>query len=131
MNTNHIVKLTAVVALLASPVLALAHHSTAVNFNRNVEISVEGVITEYRFQNPHVQILLDVTNDDGEVERWMVERSAKNQLIRSGWTGDEFVVGTRITVFGSEGYRPRSTLLSRAIMPDGTELRPGRILTQQ
>ncbi len=60
-----------------------------------------------------------------------IEMSAKNQLLRSGWNGDEFVVGTRITVFGSEGYRPRSTLLRRAIMPDGTELRPGPILTQQ
>ncbi len=129
MNTSHAIKLAALGALLASP--ALAHHSTAVNFNRNSEITVEGVITEYRFQNPHVQILLDVTNEDGEVERWMVEMSAKNQLIRSGWKGDEFVVGTRITVVGSEGYRPRSTLLRRAIMPDGTELRPGPILTQQ
>ncbi len=68
---NHVVRTAAVAVLLASP--ALAHHSTAVNFNRNSEISVEGVITEYRFQNPHVQILLDVTNDDGEVENWMVE----------------------------------------------------------
>ena len=129
MNTSHAVKLAALGAVLVSPVLA--HHSTAVKFNRNSEISVEGVIAEYRFQNPHVQILLDVTNEDGEVDRWMVEMSAKNQLLRSGWKGDEFVVGTRITVFGSEGYRPRSTLLRRAIMPDGTELRPGPILTQR
>ncbi len=128
MNTSSAIKFTALGALLASSVLA--HHSTAVNFNRNSEISVEGVIIEYRFQNPHVQILLDATNDDGEVERWMVEMSAKNQLLRSGWKGDEFVVGTRITVFGSEGYRPRSMLLRRAIMPDGTELRPGPILVQ-
>ena len=128
MNTSIAIKFTVLGTLLASSVLA--HHSTAVNFNRNSEISVEGVIIEYRFQNPHVQILLDVTNDDGEVERWMVEMSAKNQLLRSGWKGDEFVVGTRITVFGSEGYRPRSMLLRRAIMPDGTELRPGPILVQ-
>ena len=128
MNTSIAIKFTALGASLASS--ALAHHSTAVNFNRNSEISVEGVIIEYRFQNPHVQILLDVTNDDGEVKRWMVEMSAKNQLLRSGWKGDEFVVGTRITVFGSEGYRPRSMLLRRAIMPDGTELRPGPILVQ-
>ncbi len=129
MNTSHAVRLFALGVFLATPVLA--HHSTAVNFDRNSEISVEGVITEYRFQNPHVQILLDVTNDDGVVEPWMIEMSAKNQLIRSGWTGDEFVVGTRITVFASEGYRPRSGLLRRAIMPDGSELLPGRILTQQ
>ena len=65
--------------------MAIGHHSTAVNFNRDSIISVEGVITEYRFQNPHVQILMDVTNDDGEVEHWMVELAAKNQFVRSGW----------------------------------------------
>ncbi len=124
MNTNYASTLaaisTAIGMLLASPILA--HHSTAVNFNQDSIISVEGVITEYRFQNPHVQILLDVTNDDGEVEHWMVEMSAKNQFVRAGWTGDEFEPGQTITVFGWEGYRARSTFLRRAIMPDGTEV---------
>ena len=81
------------------------------------------------FQNPHVQILLDVTNDAGEVEHWMVELSSKNQFVRGGWSGDEFKPGQTITVFGWEGYRERSTFLQRAIMPDGTELLPPRLLT--
>ena len=109
--------------------MAIGHHSTAVNFNRDSIISVEGVITEYRFQNPHVQILMDVTNDDGEVEHWMVELAAKNQFVRSGWVGDEFEAGQKITVFGWEGYRPRSTYFQRAIMPDGSEFTTPNLLT--
>lgn len=108
---------------------AAAHHSTAANFDRNSIISVAGVITEFRFQNPHVQILLDVTTESGDTESWMVELSAKNQLIRGGWTGEEFAVGQNITVFGWEGYRERSTFLRRAILPDGTELEPPRPVT--
>ena len=127
MNTSYAVKLAVIGAFLASPVLA--HHSTATNFDRNSIISVEGVVTEYKFQNPHVQILLDVTNDAGEVEHWMVEMAAKNQFVRSGWSGDEFKPGQTITVFGWEGYRERSTFLQRAIMPDGTEILPPRLLT--
>ncbi len=114
---------------VALPLAAIGHHSTAVNFNRDSIISVEGVITEYRFQNPHVQILMDVTNDDGEVEHWMVELAAKNQFVRSGWVGDEFQAGQKITVFGWEGYRPRSAYFQRAIMPDGKEFVPPRLLT--
>ena len=87
---------------VAVPLAALGHHSTAVNFNRDSIISVKGVITEYRFQNPHVQILMDVTNEDGETEAWMVELAAKNQFVRSGWVGDEFEAGQIITVFGRE-----------------------------
>jgi len=124
---SHAIRLIVIGALLASPLLA--HHSTAVNFDRNSIISVEGVITEYRFQNPHIQILMDVTNDDGKVERWMVEMAAKNQYIRAGWSGDEFKLGQTITVFGWEGYRERSTYLQRAIMPDGTEVVPPGLLT--
>ncbi len=114
---------------VALPLAAIGHHSTAVNFNLDSIISVEGVITEYRFQNPHVQILMDVTNEDGETEAWMVELAAKNQFVRSGWVGDEFEAGQIITVFGWKGYRPRSTYFQRAIMPDGTEFVPPRLLT--
>ena len=127
MNASLAARLAVVGALLASPVLA--HHSTAANFNRNSIISVEGVVTEYRFQNPHVQIVLDVTNDEGEVERWLIEMAAKSQYVRAGWRGDEFTPGRTITVSGWEGYRERSMYLQRAILQDGTERVLPRLLT--
>ncbi len=85
-------------------------------------------MTEYRFQNPHVQILMDVTNEHGETEAWMVELAAKNQFVRAGWAGDEFEPGQTITVEGWEGRRPRSTFLQKAIMEDGTEVAPPRLI---
>ncbi len=127
MKISHAVVSALIVTLLASPLLA--HHSTAANFDRNSIISVTGVVTEYRFQNPHVQVLLDVTNDAGEVEQWMVEMAAKNQYVRAGWSGEEFETGQMITVTGWEGRRQRSTYLQSAIMPDGTELVPPGLVT--
>ena len=112
----------------ALPLTALGHHSGSANFIVDSIITVKGVVTEYRFQNPHVQILLDVTNDDGEVEHWMVELAAKNQFVRAGWVGDEFEPGQTITVEGWEGRRPRSTFLQKAIMEDGTEVLPPRLV---
>ncbi len=122
-------RIACAVVSVAVPLAAIGHHSTAVNFNRDSIISIEGVITEYRFQNPHVQILMDVTNENGETEAWMVELAAKNQFVRSGWVGDEFKAGQEITVFGWEGYRPRSTYFQKAIMPDGTEFTTPNLLT--
>ena len=127
MNTSHAVTLAVVVLVLAPT--ALAHHSTAANYNRESIVSVEGVVRGYKFQNPHVQIQLEVTTDEGDVERWLVEMAAKNQYVRAGWTGDEFKPGQTITVFGWEGYRERTTYLRRAIMPDGTEVVPPALLT--
>lgn len=112
----------------AFPLTATGHHSGAANFIVDSIITVKGMVTEYRFQNPHVQILLDVVNDRGEVERWMVELAAKNQFVRAGWVGDEFEPGQTITVMGWEGRRPRSTFLQKAIMEDGTEVLPPRLV---
>ncbi len=110
------------------PLTAVGHHSGAANFLVDSIITVKGVVTEYRFQNPHVQILLDVVNEQGEVERWMVELAAKNQFVRAGWSGDEFEPGQTITVDGWEGRRPRSTFLQRAVMEDGSVVLPPRLV---
>ena len=129
MNLSQAFKLVAVGVFLVSPVLA--HHSTATNFNRDSIISVEGVVTEFKFQNPHVQVLIDVTNEAGEVEHWTAELSAKNQLVRTGWKGDEISAGDEIKVTGWEGYRDRSVFMQSAVKGDGTELAAGRILTER
>jgi len=129
MIPSQTIKFIAIAAFLVSPVLA--HHSTATNFNRDSIISVEGVVTEFKFQNPHVQVLLMVINESGEVEHWTAEMSAKNQLVRSGWKGDEISAGEQITVTGWEGYRERSVFIQSAVKGDGTELAAGRILTER
>jgi hypothetical protein len=107
------------------------HHSTAVNFDRNVIITVEGVVSEYRFQNPHVQILMDIVNESGESEVWMVELSAKNQLLRGGWTGNEFTPGQVLSIDGWKGYRNRTAFYRVARLEDGTEVRSPGLITQR
>ncbi len=115
---------------LASP--ALAHHSTGANFDRNSIISVEGVVTSWKFQNPHAQFTLDVTGEDGEMQSWLVVLSAKNQLIRTGrWDEDTFKPGQVVTAFGWEGYRPAQMFMTKVVLSDGTELQRGSILTDQ
>lgn len=126
MNINRL-KLLAVCFAVATPLGA--HHSTAVNFDPNTIITVAGTVTEYRFQNPHVQILMEVTNDAGQAERWMVEMAAKNQLVRRGWTGSEFVPGQVLSVDGWKGYRDRTAYFQVATLADGTEVRPPPLVT--
>ena len=129
MKYNLFLTMTVAGIILAMPVRA--HHSTAVNFNSDSIISVEGTVTEFKFQNPHVQILLDVVNEAGDIEHWMVELAAKNQFLRRGWVGEEFKPGQVITVFGWEGYRPRSAYFTKAIMADGTEVTAPALITNR
>ena len=74
----------ATLALLISAGAALAHHSPVV-FDRTRQVTLTGVVTEFRWANPHSWIHLDVTNGDGKVESWSVEMDPASHLGRQGW----------------------------------------------
>ena len=50
---------------------AEAHHAAGAVFT-DEEIEIEGVVTEYNFNNPHVNIMLNVTDENGVETEWMV-----------------------------------------------------------
>lgn len=66
----------ALVGLLVAAGQSSAHHSFAVHYDANKRITKEGVVTEFRFTNPHGILMLDVTNEAGEIEHWTVETTA-------------------------------------------------------
>ena len=55
--------------MLGAPT-ADAHHAWAAVFTDEV-IEIEGYVTEYNFKNPHVNIMLSVTDEDGVETEWM------------------------------------------------------------
>ncbi len=81
---------------------AFAHHSFAASFT-DEEIQTEGVVLNYVFRNPHVIIYLNVTDDSGEEERWMVEGGAATGLRKSGWSNDTIKRGEYLRVTGRAG----------------------------
>jgi len=69
---------------LSPPVFA--HHGE-VNYDTEKVVSVKGIVTDFQFINPHVQIFLDVKNDKGEIEKWSCEARSPIMLVRVGWLG--------------------------------------------
>ena len=65
------------------PATAAAHHATVTNFTREV-ISVDGVIEQVRYQNPHASILIKkaagVEKGSGEPNRDKVGKLNREQL---------------------------------------------------
>src|SRR2546422_4091473 len=61
------------VVALASP--ALAHHSAAA-YDTQKEVRLTGTITQYRFGNPHVYMILQVKKADGSTNSVEVEAGA-------------------------------------------------------
>jgi hypothetical protein len=77
-----------------------AHHSWQLDRSKQVEL--KGTVTKFDFGNPHVQIYLQVKEDNGATGNWMVGGPSPNQLSRSGWTRDIVKPGDQIT---AAGYR--------------------------
>lgn len=81
-----------------------AHHSFQATFKSDEEISVEGVVTDFRFKNPHVLIYMDVTNDDGSVTNWMSEGGSATGLRRRGWDRDSVPNGELVRITGNSTH---------------------------
>jgi hypothetical protein len=109
-------------ALLQSAALN-AHHSFAAEFLEDQTRTIEGVVTEIWFKNPHVRYYLDITNDDGETESWDVRGSSPSLLVRRGWTPETIKEGDRIKVHGHLGRDGRKLMSWIYIeLADGTRL---------
>jgi hypothetical protein len=80
--------------------VAAAHHSFAVFFDGQKTVSLDGVVKEFQFVNPHGLIRLIVRNKDGTTEEWRVETNSPSILRRRGWTTESLKIGEMVTVDG-------------------------------
>ena len=86
---------TLVIALF--PWLLLAHHGTS-NYETTANtITLDGVVTEFHWSNPHVYVLFDVTSEDGTVVHWAGEMNSPGVLRNAGWSRNTLKVGDKIT----------------------------------
>jgi len=76
---------------------ALAHHSPIV-FDRTQQVTLTGVVTEFRWGNPHSWIHVDVADADGKVGNWSIEMNPASHLAREGWRSSTLKTGDKITV---------------------------------
>jgi hypothetical protein len=100
MERRRLAVLLAIVAVLAGTLPALAHHSFAAEFDEKQPVTVHGVITQVRLENPHSWFFLDVTDAAGKVEKWSFEASTPSSLIRSGVKPGFIKPGDEVTIKG-------------------------------
>ena len=110
-------------AALAVPVVAIAHHSAAVLYHLDQQITVEGKVTRYTLGNPHARIFLTVTAADGTTQEWMAEGGSRTILLRKGWTGEEVKAGDAIKIIGNPSRDGTNVVhWQRLVLADGKEL---------
>jgi Family of unknown function (DUF6152) len=112
----------AVVVAIAVPILA--HHSGAM-FEEKKTVTVEGVVKEFQWTNPHSWLLVDVTEKNGKVTTWGFEAEGPTTLQRAGIRPGDFKVGTKLTITGRpmKDGRPAATW-EYAVRADGKRFDP-------
>ena len=108
------------VIVCASPVFA--HHSFAM-FDADSKVTIEGVVKEFQWTNPHAWIMVTVANAAGAAEPWAIEMNGPSGLVRQGWKPKTLTPGMPITLTihplkdGTHGGQFLAVTL-----PDGTQL---------
>jgi hypothetical protein len=111
--------LTIVLSLTALP--AATHHSFTPLLTETggeaIEV-FEGSIELYKLINPHAALIVNVVNQQGIAEDWLIELSSSSRLTREGWTEDSLSAGDRITIAILKSRTPNRGRL-RAILVHG------------
>ncbi|MEP6962185.1 MAG: DUF6152 family protein [Acidobacteriota bacterium] len=107
-------------ALFAS--VLFAHHSTA-PFDMTREVTISGIVTEFRWTNPHSYIYLE-SSVGGSQQPWIMEAESLNLLRRNGWTKESLKKGDQISCLGARAKDPATFAMKcfTVVFPDGRRL---------
>jgi Family of unknown function (DUF6152) len=118
-----IVSLLAVVTaslVISGP--AFAHHSMSM-YDRGHDTTFKATITQFDWVNPHSQITFTVTDDRGNIEKWVAEGPGPNRLANHGWSKDTLKSGDQVTIVGNRNKDGSPTMrFEKVIFPNGQEL---------
>jgi len=116
--------LTATVALtLALIVKPLPAHHSVLNYDGKTEVKISGFVTRARFGFPHSIYRIDVANEDGSVEEWILSTEDPRDAERLGFADELKAIkaGDPITVVGwPDKFKQREIRGHQLHYPDGT-----------
>jgi len=89
-----------------------AHHSEAPFYDSDKTVDIRGVVTSWIFRNPHPFLHVEVTDDKGAKNDWVLEFVGPVRLIKVGWSAKTFVPGEIVSAKGHPSRAPGTFGLS-------------------
>jgi hypothetical protein len=86
-------------------------------------IEIEGEITGVLWRNPHLRMMVEVTDSQSGTAEWDIESIPIARLTRVGVSSDEFAVGQHVTLAGHPSKRSDTEMYAiNMLLPDGREV---------
>lgn len=94
---------------------AEAHHAIGADFDPTTYITVEALVKEFRFVNPHPYVTVDVNHDDGQTVEWRLLLDDRWELVEDGFSRSTLQPGDELVVTGMPSRRQSEHLYVRSI----------------
>ena len=99
-----------------------AHHSANALYEMDSDFEIAGEVTEVRWNNPHVRVVMQVV-DDGETQEWIVEGGDSSSMRARGVPGGLVEVGDSVRAAGRPGRRGKTAIFAtNLLLADGREI---------
>ena len=121
MKPNVLRALAAGAALFCAVMPAMAHHSFAATFDSEQPVTVKGVLTQIRLENPHSWFFIEAKDASGNAEKWAFEAGTPSGMIRNGFKPGLIKPGTEVTIKGihARDASQNMGLMRELVTPDG------------
>jgi hypothetical protein len=121
MSKRLVIALNITLGLLVSVPL-FAHHGSA-SYATDKQVVLKGTVTRWLYASPHLLLMLDVKDENGEVTHWVLESQSPTVMYPTGYRKDSFKPGDEVTVTASQARngKPIGRIIE-ATTADGTKL---------
>jgi hypothetical protein len=98
----------------------LAHHTTPLKVDRRNPLTLSGTVKEFRLQNPHASLFIQVKGENGRAVDWTLEGGPVRGFVLTGFTEATLPAGQSVVVvaYPSVSGEPVGQLFS-ITLPDG------------
>lgn len=120
--SNRLVIALAMILGFGVSVPLFAHHGAA-SFSTDKKVVLKGTVTRWLYASPHLLLMLDVKDENGEVTHWTLESQSPAVMYPSGYRKNSFKPGDEVTVTANSAKngKPIGRIIE-ATTADGTKL---------